>query len=81
MTVSTRPETSEDEPFVRQLVLATVAQELGAALWPDAMRGPLLEIQYSSRRKSIRDGYPGASSAIVSSISASSAGSGSVARL
>jgi ribosomal protein S18 acetylase RimI-like enzyme len=66
MTVSTRPETSEDEPFVRQLVLATVAQELGAALWPDAVRGPLLEIQYSSRRKSIRDSYPGASSAIVS---------------
>ncbi len=50
MTISRRPETPEDEPFLRKLVLETVASELGANDWPELMRDHLLQIQYRQRR-------------------------------
>jgi ribosomal protein S18 acetylase RimI-like enzyme len=49
-----------DEDFVRQLIMDTVAEELGMAAWPEAMRGPLLNIQYHARRKGLRESYPDA---------------------
>src|SRR3954453_10004316 len=65
MTVSCHPEAPENEPFIRSLGLETVAQELQAASWPAPMREQLLAIQYTSRRESIRDRYPGAQSQII----------------
>jgi ribosomal protein S18 acetylase RimI-like enzyme len=50
MTVSRRTETPEDEPFLRKLVLETLASELGANDWPEPMRDHLLQIQYRQRR-------------------------------
>jgi len=37
MTFSLRPEAPGDESFLRGLVTATVAEELGAANWPEPM--------------------------------------------
>jgi ribosomal protein S18 acetylase RimI-like enzyme len=48
--VSLRPETAGDDPFIRRLILETVAGELGAGTWPEPMRGHLLGIQCSARR-------------------------------
>jgi ribosomal protein S18 acetylase RimI-like enzyme len=65
MTVSQRPATPEDEPFLHQLILDTSSEECGAAAWPEPLRTQLLEIQYSARRRSIRARYPGAQDRIV----------------
>lgn len=51
-SVSLRPESLEDEPFIRRLILETVAGELGAADWPEPMRSHLLGIQCTARRHS-----------------------------
>ena len=50
MTVTLRPEQPSDEPFIRNLVLETVAIELGAEAWPEPMRSDLLQMQYAARR-------------------------------
>ena len=50
MTVAMRAETAADDAFVRQLILETVAEELGAALWPEPMRSHLLGVQCAGRR-------------------------------
>ena len=52
-----RPLTPEDEPFVKNLILAMTTEELQAWLWPEAMRAPLLEMQYRGRISSIRGNY------------------------
>jgi ribosomal protein S18 acetylase RimI-like enzyme len=49
--VSLRPESPPDEPFIRRLMLATIADELGASAWPEPMRSHLLDIQYMVRRQ------------------------------
>ncbi len=50
MTVALRPASAQDDAFIRGLILETIAEELGAAAWPEPMRGHLLEIQYTARR-------------------------------
>jgi ribosomal protein S18 acetylase RimI-like enzyme len=50
MKVLLRPESAGDEPFLRRLILDTIADELGASAWPEPMRSHLLEIQYKGRR-------------------------------
>jgi ribosomal protein S18 acetylase RimI-like enzyme len=65
MTVSTRLECAGDEPFLRHLIIATVAEELMAASWPDAIRENLLDMQYRARRNSIRANFPKGESLIV----------------
>ena len=50
MNISLRPETAADEPFLRRLITETIAIELGAAAWPESLRGPLIEVQYKGRR-------------------------------
>ena len=66
MTVSLRPEIPEaDEAFVRRLILETIAIELGAVHWPEALRDPLLEMQYRTRRHGARAGYPEGVSEII----------------
>jgi ribosomal protein S18 acetylase RimI-like enzyme len=58
-------ESAEDEPFLRGLVVETVAAELGASAWPEPMRTHLLGLQYTSRRQSHRLNFPGADSQII----------------
>jgi GNAT superfamily N-acetyltransferase len=65
MEISRRPLTIDDEPFIKRLIEEVVADELGARQWPDAVRAPLLEIQYRARRAGYRDAFPGATEEIV----------------
>ena len=65
MNFTRRPASIEDEAFVRQLILQMVSDDLGAALWPEAMRAPLLEMQYRGRLDSIRVNWPDAEQEII----------------
>ncbi len=65
MTYSLRPETDSDTPFVRQILIAHMAQGLGAADWPEPLRDQLLGMQYSARRRSIAANYPTGLSQII----------------
>lgn len=65
MNIVLRPESANDEPFVRRLILDTVAAELSAALWPEPMRSHLLGIQYGGRRQSLKANFPGATTSII----------------
>jgi ribosomal protein S18 acetylase RimI-like enzyme len=60
-----RPECSTDESFIRQLILETIAGELGASAWPEPMRSHLLGVQYAGRRQSFRLTFPEASSYVI----------------
>jgi ribosomal protein S18 acetylase RimI-like enzyme len=51
MIVTLRPESRQDEPFLRSLIHATIAGELGASQWPEPMRSHLLSVQYATRRQ------------------------------
>jgi GNAT superfamily N-acetyltransferase len=65
MTVTLRPESPHDEPFLRSLIHATIAGELGASQWPEPMRSHLLGIQYTARRQLHRTNFPEAASYVV----------------
>ena len=65
MTISRRPETPEDEPFLRQMIIASIAQELMAWSWPEAIRDQLLGMQYSAKVGSLRTNHPAAASEII----------------
>jgi ribosomal protein S18 acetylase RimI-like enzyme len=69
MAVTLRPESplesSKDELFIRQLVLETIAAELGASAWPEPMRSHLLGVQYAGRRQSHRVNYPASVSHVI----------------
>jgi ribosomal protein S18 acetylase RimI-like enzyme len=65
MIVTLRPELPGDEPFLRSLIHATIAAELGASQWPEPMRGHLLGIQYTTRRQVHRANFPEAASYVV----------------
>jgi ribosomal protein S18 acetylase RimI-like enzyme len=65
MTITRRPETPADEPFLREMIIASVAQELMAWMWPGAIRDNLLAMQYNQKVASLRGNYPEASSEII----------------
>ena len=65
MLVTRRPLAPDDEPFVRSLILATVAEELRAWAWPEPMRSNLLEMQYRVRRQGVESTFPDAEKSIV----------------
>ncbi|HWB86804.1 MAG TPA: GNAT family N-acetyltransferase [Bryobacteraceae bacterium] len=65
MLIDERPESPEDEPFLRSLIMGTVADELSARDWPEPMRSSLLESQYRARLEGLRANFPNASRAIV----------------
>jgi ribosomal protein S18 acetylase RimI-like enzyme len=65
MQISRRPLTVDDQPFIKRLIEEVVADELGARLWPDAVRVPLLDIQYRARRQGFHDAFPDAAEEIV----------------
>jgi ribosomal protein S18 acetylase RimI-like enzyme len=65
MLVTLRPESPRDEPFLRSLIHATIAGELGASQWPEPMRSHLLGIEYTTRRQLHRANFPEAVSYVV----------------
>ena len=65
MTVSFRPETPGDEPYLRELIEEAVAQELNTDSWPEPKRSHLLGIQYTQRRHAVRLHYPEGQSRII----------------
>ncbi len=60
MEISQRPETAGDEAYVHRLILDSLAGELAAASWPEAIRDSLLETQYRGRLAGIQATYPDA---------------------
>jgi len=65
MLITRRPETPADEPFLREMIVASVAQELMSWAWPPAIRDHLLGVQYSGKIGSLRANFPHASSEII----------------
>ncbi len=49
-----RPETPDDEAFLRHLILETLTEQLAVSSWPDTIRELLLETQYLVRRQGFR---------------------------
>jgi len=60
-----RPATESDEPFLRQLILETLTEELAAWAWPDAIREQLLDMQYRIRRQGVAANYPAAETSVI----------------
>lgn len=54
MRLFRRLETPDDEPFIRQLMIETLTDQLGARSWPDEIRYRLLDDQYKIRREGFR---------------------------
>jgi ribosomal protein S18 acetylase RimI-like enzyme len=65
MLITRRPETPADEPFMRQMIIASIAQELMAWTWPPAVLDHLLGVQYTGKIGSLRANYPHGSSEMV----------------
>ncbi len=63
--VTLRAERPQDETFIRNLILETIADELGASAWPEPMRSHLLGVQYAGRRQSFRFTFPNAASYVI----------------
>jgi GNAT superfamily N-acetyltransferase len=63
--VSLRPQTPEDDAFLRRLLIATITEELAAWLWPEPVRDQLLDMQYRVRRQGVEGNYPGADRSII----------------
>ena len=60
-----RPAVAEDEAFIRALIVQMVSDELLAYAWPEAMRGPLLDMQYRARMAGMKVSFPGAEHEII----------------
>lgn len=54
MNLTFRPETTEDEAFIRTLMLQVLTRSLGAEAWPEPLRTNLLDTQYRVRREGFR---------------------------
>jgi hypothetical protein len=65
MKISTRPETPEDEPFLRRLVLDTIAEQIHPEIWPPGLRESVLSLQSKIRREGSLSAYPNAASEII----------------
>lgn len=65
ITVSLRPESTVDGPFLQKLITETIALELGTSEWPEAMRSHLLKIQVAARRHARLASHPGSRSSII----------------
>ncbi len=60
-----RPAAAEDEPFLAELIMETIAEQLAAWAWDESMREPILRMQYEARRSGHRQQYPDAEQSIV----------------
>ncbi len=64
-TVTLRPATSRDEPFLYELISSILADQLKAQSWDESVRGPLLQMQYRARSQSYTARFPGAEHNII----------------
>ena len=64
-SIQIRPMTPDDEGFLRRLLLATIAEELSAWAWPDAIRDHLLDMQYRLRRNAAASERPGTELSVI----------------
>jgi GNAT superfamily N-acetyltransferase len=64
--VDLRPATPADEPFLRNLMIRTIADELGAWAWPEAIRADLLQKQYHARDTAMHSTWRGLDDRIIS---------------
>lgn len=60
-SLSLRPITAEDEPFLRALYAETRAGEMAAAGWPEAVRDAFCRGQFDAQQISYRQQFPDAS--------------------
>jgi ribosomal protein S18 acetylase RimI-like enzyme len=51
MRLFRRLEKPDDEPFIRQLMIETLTEQLAAWSWPEDVRERLLDVQYRIRRE------------------------------
>jgi ribosomal protein S18 acetylase RimI-like enzyme len=65
MTILTRDATPADETFLRDLIVSHIAIELGADLWPEALRTQLTGMQCDARRQAIRANFPDAPEQVI----------------
>ncbi len=63
--ITLRPVTPDDEPFLRTLIGEVVVDELGAQAWPEAVRMPLVDMQYRARCQGLRATYADAAERLV----------------
>jgi ribosomal protein S18 acetylase RimI-like enzyme len=62
-----KPESPEDEPFLRRLIGETTTEEFGAWAWPEPLRRSILATQYIGRRRSHTEHFPQAESRLIQS--------------
>jgi ribosomal protein S18 acetylase RimI-like enzyme len=60
-----RAATSEDEPFLYELVTGAMAERLAASAWEPAMRDTLLRMQYDACRRGYAERFPEAEHSII----------------
>ncbi len=65
MRLELRPAQKEDEPFLHELLIGSISEQLAAWAWEESMRGPLLEMQYQAREQGWRGQYPEAEHRII----------------
>lgn len=65
MNISTRPATPGDEPFLEDLLLETITEQLQAGHWPAALRETVVGMQCRLRRDGIRASFPDAAGEII----------------
>lgn len=65
VSLSLRPATAEDAPFLRGLYAQTRAAEMAAAGWPEAVQAIFLHGQYEAQQRSYRQQYPEAAPDVI----------------
>jgi ribosomal protein S18 acetylase RimI-like enzyme len=64
-SVSLRPETVDDEPFLYRVYASTRVEELAATGWAEADKDSFLRMQYAAQRSAYRASHPRASFDVV----------------
>jgi ribosomal protein S18 acetylase RimI-like enzyme len=60
MTLSRRPETTDDEPFLRRLMVEIISAQLAASAWPQPLREQIVQSQSKVLLEGIRTSAAGA---------------------
>jgi ribosomal protein S18 acetylase RimI-like enzyme len=64
-SVSLRPETVDDEPFLYRVYASTRVEELAATGWAEAVKDSFLRMQYAAQRSAYAASHPRASFDVV----------------
>ena len=65
MEYRVRPAGAEDHDYLHYIIKATSAEQLEAWRWDEAVREPVLELQYNALINGIQGTYPGAEMCII----------------